>query len=602
MHNPSWSDEEPAQDIGGSSIRAAKPTLGREWIVEPPHPQRERLAGEAGLSLLVAQVLLNRGVTQVHEIRPFLAPEFHLIGPPAELPGAIDAAAAICQATRNGERIVIYGDYDVDGVTGTAILYNTLRLAGANVDYYIPSRLDEGYGLNADAIEKLAADGARLVVSVDCGITAVDEARRARELGLRLIITDHHEPRPVLPDAEAIVHPTARGVACPNPHLSGSAVALKVAWAVAQIVSGADRVAPVFRECLLDATALASLGLIADVVPLTGENRVIASFGLKHLRHAGNPGLRRLIESAGLAEKSRAIDDYDVGFVLAPRLNAIGRMGHAAEAVELFTRADDAAARRIAAQLDDHNRRRQSVEREVLSSAEAMVRERGFDRAGCHGIVLAAEGWHPGVIGIVAARLVDRFHRPTVLISLAGHEGQGSGRSIRHFPLHEALGCCAEHLLSFGGHAMAAGVRIRADRVEPFTRAFLDEAGRRLTPHDLTPRLRLDDEVRLEELRTDVVEHLERMAPFGAGNARPRFATTPVQLAERPRVVGQTGAHLQFTVRQGTVHRKAIGFGMASQFEAIADARTIRLAFEPLINEWAGRRSVEMKVLDWKGA
>ncbi len=602
MHPPLWSDDDPPQELGDGSIRPAKPFLGREWVIEPPHPQRESLAGQAGLSPLVAQVLLNRGVCDVREIRPFLAPEFRLLALPAALPGATAAAEVLAAAARRGDPIVIYGDYDVDGVTGTSILFNILRLAGANVDFYIPSRLDEGYGLNADAIEKLAAGGARIVVSVDCGITAVDEARRARELGLRLIITDHHEPHATLPDADVIVHPTACGGECSNPHLSGAGVALKLAWAFAQHVSGAERVAPAFRDCLLDSTALAALGLIADVVPLTGENRVIASFGLKHLRHAHNPGLRRLIESTGLAEKTRAIDDYDVGFVLAPRLNAIGRMGHAADAVELFTRADDAAAQRIASRLDEHNRRRQSVERDLLGDADARVRERGFDRDGCHAIVLAGDGWHPGVVGIVAARLVDRFHRPALLIALAGDEGQGSGRSIRHFPLHQALGACAEHLLSFGGHAMAAGLRIRADRVEPFTRAFLAEAGRRLTPADLTPRLRLDDEVRLEELRTDVVEHLERMAPFGVGNARPRFATTPVQLAEPPRVVGQTGAHLQFTVRQGNVHRKAIAFGMASQFDAISDARTMRLAFEPLINEWGGRRSVEMKVLDWKGA
>lgn len=545
-------------------------------------------------------MLLNRGVQTGEAVRQFLVPEFRALLPPEQLPGAAAAADRLHRAVEARERIVIYGDYDVDGVTATTILWQTLTLLGADVEAYVPRRIEEGYGLNGEALEKLAADGARVVVTVDCGITAVEEADRARRLGVDLVITDHHQPRATLPDCAAIVHPTALGRS-PNPDLSGAGVALKVAWALAQRTSGAARVNPVLRDLLLDATAFAALGLVADVVPLTGENRIIASFGLKQLCHTRNPGLQALIEVCGLTGKQR-YDDYDVGFAIAPRLNAMGRMGHAAEAVELFTRADAERAREIAQKLDRLNRERQGVEREIVRQAEELVIERGYHRESCRGIVLAQSGWHVGVIGIAAARLVDRFCRPTVLIGLDNGVGQGSGRSIRHFPLHEVLDCCKPHLLSHGGHAMAAGVRIAAEQVEPFTNAFLAEAARRLTPTDLTPKLHLDDEVLLNDLTADVVTTLDKLAPFGIGNPRPRLATGEVELVDVPRAVGKSGNHLQFTVRQGSVYRKAVAFNAGEQLQALSEARKLRLAFEPLINEWNGQRKVELKVVDWKPA
>ena len=570
----------------------------RDWLIAPPHADRSRLASEAGIAPLLAQVLLNRGVENAGDVRRFLMPDFGELLPPERLPGAVDAAALLADAARAGRRIVIYGDYDVDGVAATTILWHGLRLVGANVDFYIPSRLEEGYGLNSEALEKIAADGDALVVTVDCGITACEEAAVARKLGLGLIITDHHQPRSELPQVDCIVHPSACGPS-PNVDLCGAGVALKIGWALARRLTGGERVDDRFREYLLDATALAALGSVADVVPLTGENRIIASFGLRQLRHTKNPGLNALIEVSGLSGK-QSYDDYDVGFVLAPRLNAVGRLGHARLAAELFTRATPERAQEIASTLEAHNRKRQQVERNITQEAAAMVVERGFDRANCHGIVLANEGWHAGVIGIVASRLVDRFHRPTVLISLDGGRGQGSCRSVRHFPLHEVLQVCDEHLLSHGGHAMAAGLRLAADQVEPFTTAFLSEAARRLTPKDLRPRLHLDDEVSLEQLTTEAVSALCRMAPHGPGNPSPRLATQAVDLVDMPRVVGRAGNHLQFRVRQGGEYRKAIAFGFGRFADELAERRRVRLAFEPIINEWNGRRSVELKVIDWK--
>ena len=576
-------------------------TTERNWVIAPRHADCERLAQDARISPLVAQLLLTRGVGKADDVRRFLTPELRGLLPPERLSGAVEVGTRLADAAREGRQIVIYGDYDVDGVTATTILWHTLTLAGANVDYYVPSRFDEGFGVNGDALRQIRAAGADLVVTVDCGITAVEEARLARELGLELIITDHHQPREQLPDVELIAHPTARDTAPPNPDLCGAGVAFKVAWALAQRACGTPRVSPQFREWLTDAMALAALGLVADVVPLIGENRIIASFGLRQLCHTQNPGLRALVEVSGLGSKVR-YDEYDVGFVLAPRLNAVGRLGHARLAVELFTRAGVERAREIARTLDSQNRKRRSLEREITRQACEMVAGRGYDREGCRGIVLASADWHPGVIGIVAARLVERFARPTVLIALDGQEGQGSGRSIRHFPLHEVLAECGQHLVSHGGHAMAAGLRITAECVGSFTDAFLATAARRLTAADMLPRLDIDEEIELEQMQSDVVDQIRRMAPFGPGNPRPTLAAGPVDLVDEPRAVGQGGQHLQFSVRQGGTYRKAIAFGRGQHLAELAEHRRLRLAFEPIINEWNGQRKVELKVVDWQWA
>lgn len=577
----------------------------REWIIAAPHPDCVPLVHETGVDPVVAQLLLRRGVSG-SAVAGFLSPDFRALLPPDRLANAIPAARRLLSAARDGRRIVIYGDYDVDGITATAILWHGLRLAGGNVDYYIPNRLEEGYGLSTEAIEKLVAGGAGLIISVDCGVTAHEQARRARELGVELIITDHHEPRGGLPDA-LVVHPTAVAPACENPHLSGAGVALKIAWALCQELCGAVRVPAEMAVYLQDATALAALGLIADVVPLVGENRIIAAAGLKRLRHTANIGLNALLDAAGLAQK-KTFDDYDVGFVLAPRLNAVGRMGHAAEAVELLTRAAADRAAEIARTLDRLNRQRQDVEREIFTQAADMVVERGLHRDGCRGIVLASEAWHAGVIGIVASRIVERFCRPTVLIALGADEGQGSGRSVRHFPLHEVLAACDAHLLSHGGHAMAAGLRVLPDRVAAFAVAFQEQACQRLTAADLTPRLHIDDEVDLAQLTPLLVAEISRMAPFGAGNPRPLLASGDLELADAPRAVGGSGQHLQFTVRQPVTRdgrpdnsfRKAIAFGRGAQAAELSERRRLRLAFEPIINDWNGQRKVELKVVDWK--
>jgi len=577
-----------------------QPTVARpprRWEIAPPHPERDALARDARVSPLVAQMLLNRGVLTPQDAEAFLNPDIRAIHPPERLHNAERAAERLAVAVAAGRRIVIYGDYDVDGVTATTILWHVLRIARANVATYVPNRLEEGYGLNGEALERIAADGGELVITVDCGVTAIEEARRARALGVELIITDHHQPRAELPDA-LVVHPLLGDPPYPNPDLPGAGVALKVAWALARRLSGAERVSDAYRAALNEATVFTALGVIADVAALRGENRVLATHGLRQMPNATNPGLRALIETARLGAR-RQLSEYDVGFILAPRLNAIGRMGHAAAAVELFTVADARRAAEIARELDQHNRWRQSVEQKIVEQAEAQVLALGLNRDGCRGIVLADEAWHAGVIGIVASRMVERFGRPTVLIALHDGVGQGSGRSIRHFPLHEALECCGEHLLSHGGHAMAAGLRIAAERVEAFRAAFERRAADLLTAADLERRVRIDEIVPLAQVDLELLEALRRMAPFGPGNPRPCLCVEGVQLVGLPTRIGAGGAHLAFTVRDGDTHRRAIEFGGAARFEELADAPRIRVAFEPTLNEWNGRRSAELRVVDW---
>jgi single-stranded-DNA-specific exonuclease len=571
--------------------------MAKEWIIRQPWDRCEEASVRWNVPLLIAQLLFNRGIDLDGDPTAFLSPRLMDLHPPELLPGANQAAALLADAVQSGRRIILYGDYDVDGITGVAILWQLLRDAGANVGYYVPHRLDEGYGLNAEAVRRLAEEGARTIVSVDCGITAVEVAEAVPE-GVELIITDHHQPQERIPEcAAAIVHPTVGGD-YPNPHLCGAGVAFKLAWALARELCGATRLSAKYRDLMMEALPLAALGTIADVVPLVGENRIIARCGLARLKDTGHVGLRALIDSAGLTGKR--IGDYEVGFRLAPRLNAAGRMGHARLAVELLTRADTVRAKEIAIYLEEHNRARQALERRIVQQAGEMVEERGMDRDTCRGIVLAHDEWHAGVIGIVAARLVDRYRRPTVLIALNDETGQGSARSVEHFEMHQTLAACSEHLLEFGGHSMAAGLKIERTAVEAFTEAFIEQANNRLTGADLRAKLRLDAEVSLSDFDLRSVEAMENLGPFGTGNPKPRLATGWIELAGEPHCVGRNGEHLQAAFRQDDVVVRSIAFGQAAAAQDLQQHRRCRVAFEPTINDYQGRRSGEMRVLDFQ--
>jgi single-stranded-DNA-specific exonuclease len=375
-------------------------------------------------------------------------------------------------------------------------------------------------------------------------------------------------------------------------------VAFKLAWGVGKVMTGANRVSDEFRAFLLNAMALAALGTIADVVPLVGENRILAHQGLVGLRESQLVGLRALIASAGLT--GQALDSFDVGFKLAPRLNACGRMGHARLAVEMLTSADEAKATEIATYLEQQNRARQAIERKILAQAEEQVTELALDADGSCAIVLGREDWHPGVIGIVASRLVDKYHRPAVVVSLTNGHGQGSGRSIAGFHLSRALAACAEHLDTYGGHEMAAGLKLQTSKFEDFRRDFCHHAGQCLKPQDLVPELRLECVAELPQLTEALVGELKRLGPFGHGNPRPVLCCRRLEVAAPPRRVGNGGEHLQMLVRQGPNGRaiKCIGFGYGTLFDRLAVGTTIDLAVEPGVNEYNGYRNVELEVKD----
>ncbi|MFQ5589664.1 MAG: single-stranded-DNA-specific exonuclease RecJ [Phycisphaerae bacterium] len=576
---------------------ARRIAMAKDWLVYPPAHDCEQVAKSWGVPPLIAQILINRGVARERPVDVFTAPQMSELHSPELLPGAEAAASLLHKAVKDKERIVIYGDYDVDGTCGVAVLWHVLRYAGADVGFYVPHRTEEGYGLNLEAAKRLAHDGARLIISVDCGISATDVVDALRADGVKVIITDHHKPHSAIPSADAVVHPSVT-TCYPNPDLCGAGVAFKLAWALGQQLSGAHRVGAEYRRLLLELLPLSALGTIADVVPLRGENRAIAVHGLQLLPTSGLPGVRALIDSADLTGSS--ISGYDVGFKLAPRLNAAGRMGHARLAVELLTDANERRAKEIALYLEGHNRARQATERRIAREARETIERENLAGDARRAVVLAAESWHAGVIGIVASRLTELYHRPVVLIALSNGQGQGSARSIRHFDMADALAHCGEHLLSYGGHAMAGGLRIADTSVPTFTSAFIELANNRLTADDLRPRLYLDAEVSLNALTLPTTEAIAGLGPFGIGNPKPRLATGWIALASEPRCVGQHQNHLQASFAENGTRMKGIGFGLGEFLEDLKHHRRCRVAFEPIINTFNGRRHVEMRMIDLK--
>jgi len=556
-------------------------------------------AASPGLEALTARVLAARGLTG-EAAGAFLEPRLTELHDPSLIPGLDRACERLLQAMRTRERVVIYGDYDVDGVSSTAILYHTMRVLepAAPIGWYIPHRLDEGYGLNREALEQIARDGTRVVVSVDCGVTAVEQAGAARDAGLDLIITDHHNPPAdgTLPEAYALVHPRLPGSRYPFGELAGAGVAFKLAWRLATMHAGTERVGERMRTHLIDMLALAALGTVADIVPLEGENRTIAKFGLARLPSCPNPGVRALIEASGL--DGDRIGAEKVGFVLGPRLNACGRMGHAREAVELLTTDDPAEAARIARSLTDLNDKRRTEERRIVEEAIAMAEAAGMSAPDRRAVVLAHASWHPGVIGIVCSRLVERLHRPVILMQDQGAECVGSCRSIEGYPMADALHACGEHLVGYGGHDMAAGVRLRRERLDAFVEAFTAHANGAIDEATLTPERRADCEATLSELTPAAVRQLERLAPFGRRNPRPAVVLRGLRLAGDASPMGQRGAHLAMTAGDGAGALRFVAWKWGERRAALRAGGVVDLLVEPKLNEWRGRVTVEPTLID----
>ena len=569
------------------------PALKR-WIEGPPAgPAAAVLAQALGLHPLAARVLSARGLSEVGAASAFLASSLADLPDPFAMKGMEAAVARLCAAVVGGERIAAYGDYDVDGITSTVLLAGFLRSAGADVVTYTPHRLVEGYGLNIGAVERLAGQGVKLVVSLDCGITSVEEVRAAAALGLDTVVVDHHTVPVELPAAAAILNPHQPGCAYPSKELAAVGVTFALVMALRRRLRelgrfGAARAEPNLKEAL----DLVALGTVADVVPLTGANRILVRWGLEQLARTRRPGLRALKRVAGIAEGA-PVTAGQVGFRLAPRINAAGRLDDAGRGVRLLLDADQAGARALAEELDRENQARQEIERRMLD--EALVDAAAAVARGVRGLVLSRPGWHPGVVGIVAARVAERFHRPAVLVGLADGGGKGSGRSIEGFHLYDALAACQGHLARFGGHRHAAGVTVEPARLEAFREAFEAHAAAALADDQLVPRCRIDGWVDQGELTARAAEDLERLGPYGAGHPEPVFALRTA--ASRPRTVGAQQQHLKLTVGPGL---DAIGFGLGGH--AALCQGPVEVAFTLGFDDWDGMKRLQLKLRDLRPA
>ena len=548
------------------------------------------LADTLNVPPLVARLLCQRGLSDPEVAARFLDPRLEHLHDPMRLADMRPAVDRILAAIARRERIAIHGDYDVDGITSTVILRRALELLGADVVHFIPERLTDGYGLQPAAIERLHAQGVALVISVDCGIRGADAAVRARDLGVDLIVTDHHEPDAALPPAFAVINPKRSDCAYPDKHLAGVGVALKVVQALCR-ETGRESWLPGFVK-------IAAIGTLADVVPLVGENRVIAKIGLDLLsRGPHKVGLRALLDVAGLAGKT--IDSYHISFMVAPRVNAAGRMSTPDLATRLLLASDEASsdeARELAQQLDAENLRRQEEEAEILAAAKKVVQT---DPAiGARSVlVVAGDGWHRGVIGIVASKLVDAFHRPAIVLSVDGDVAHGSCRSIPEFDMLGALERCAGLFIRFGGHKQAAGLTMEASRVKELRRAVNDVADETLGPDDLMPRLRIDGDLTFRGITGGIAAGVAALAPFGAGNPRPVFAARGVEIIDGPRKLKER--HLKMALRQDGRIFRAIAWRAAERHDFLAEHKAaLDVAFSLEQNQYNGETYVELTLAD----
>lgn len=580
--------------------------MQRRWRIIPHDAGRvERLMGSARLPAVVAQLLVSRGVYEAEDAARFLDTKLMGLRDPKLLPGVPAATAILVEAIAAKTPIVIYGDYDCDGMTGSAILVNGFRLLGADVSYYVPNRLEDGYGLNEEAIRKLADRGKKIIVSVDCGISSVAHAELCKELGLRLIITDHHTIGDQLPDADAIVHPRLPGTAYPFGELCGAGVAFKLAWAICQEICGGKKVSEPLRRYLMQSLSLAAIGTVADVVPLLDENRILVEHGIRMLRNEPVPGLVELMKVTKL-DQVASLDAESIAFSIAPRLNAAGRLGQAQLAIELLTIGTGDRATQLAEYIHQLNVTRDSLQRSVYLAANKQAKSE-FNPDEDPALVLAGVGWHQGVIGVVAGRLADKYAKPVFVISLdaAGKsEAVGSGRvGGTNINLYDALCECEERLSRFGGHAAAAGITILERDLDVFRGDFCEAVARQWADNDVVPEILIDAEATLGQLSLEVVEQMQMLAPFGAGNPRPVLFCGGVELDEPARRMGSGDRHLSVKLRQGTKVVRGVAFSSGDWCDELNSVEgPIEIAYRPVINDFRGFRKVEIHLVDWRPA
>ncbi|HKX12933.1 MAG TPA: single-stranded-DNA-specific exonuclease RecJ [bacterium] len=563
--------------------------MEKRWLLKPfDSALATALEERHGFSPLLCRLLAQRGIEAGEAAERFLQPSLAQLPDPQLLSGMSAAVARLIAAIRDHEKIVIYGDYDVDGTTSTALLMDFFEELGASVDYYIPHRVREGYSLNAEALRKIRAGGAKVVITVDNGISALREAEVARELGIDLIITDHHEVPPELPQAFAVINPKLPGDAFPGKELAGVGVAFYLLVALRKALREAGLLGdrePNLRRAL----DLVAVGTIADMAPLTGVNRILVKEGLKVLEHSSRPGLKALKEISGV-EGPVAADQ--VAFRLGPRINAVGRLDDAAFGVKLLLCRREDEARELARRLDQANAERQEIEEKIVEEACARVEAEALTGQR-RSLVLFQEDWHPGVIGIVASRLVERYHLPAIVLTRDGDAIKGSARSIRGLNLVEGLRSCASHLSKFGGHFYAAGLTLPRDKLEAFISDFDREVRQRVAEEDFAPSLRVDVESEMDSIEASLLEELGRLEPFGCGNPEPVLLLRGVEVQES-RIVGER--HLRLRVKAGRRSLGAIGFRLAEKRPALS--AQVDLACVPGWNEWNGNKSIQLRMVD----
>jgi single-stranded-DNA-specific exonuclease len=570
--------------------RARRPA--KQWIIRQTDQARANALAQAlGLSPIVAGLLVARGYADVGSAKAFLTPTLGQLHDPLLMLGMSEAVARLQHAIERAEPILIYGDYDVDGTTGTAVLLRALRMLGATAGYHIPHRFTEGYGIKQAALEKAANEGYKLVVSVDCGITAHEPLHWARANGLDMIVTDHHLPdeEEGAPPALAVLNPNQHGCSYPDKNLAGVGVAFKLVHALFRQQAREGQV-PGFLK-------MVAIGTVADVAKLTGENRAIVALGLSDLPRAVNPGLRALIDITGCGEGSE-MTAYDLGFRIGPRINAAGRMDAARAVVELFETKDRDEARRLAEHLDTRNRERQETQREIFNRAVEEF-ETGSDRdSHSHAAVIAGDGWHRGVIGLAASKIAERINRPCVVISLEGDVGHGSARSIEPYHLFNGLTACRDLLDKFGGHSHAAGLSIRRDRIPEFRRRLNEHAASCLTDEELMPTLNIDAEVPARAITFQLSRDLCALEPFGAGNPRPVFATRDFRLLSEPQVIKEQHLKLRVAGEDNRPFEALWWRGIEETQRTPAVKERIELAYELEANMWNGDIRLQLNVRD----
>ena len=563
----------------------------KKWSIKRLDPAGQKYLSESlSIPPIVSQLLLNRGIDDIDKAKAFLNSSISELYNPFLMEGMHEAVSRIKRALDKKEKILIHGDYDVDGVTATALLFFTLKELGAEPVYYIPDRLTEGYGLGASGVEEAIRIKAGLVITVDCGISSHEEVGTLNKSGIDVVVTDHHEAPKILPDAHAIINPRQMSCAYPDKNLSGVSIAFKLCQALSSELHNAD-----FWKHL----DLVSLGTVSDIAPILGENRILVKEGLKLLNNGGsNKGIRSLIEASGI--KKDKLGAFEISFILGPRINAAGRLGWAGIAVELLLTGDEKRAKELAKKLNEANKERQRIEKNTLKEAICKI-EKDINFKDHKVIVLHKEDWHTGVIGIVASRISDKFNRPAILISTKDGIGRGSGRSIENFHLFEALNSCEAFLKEYGGHQYACGLTILEENLSGFTKVINELAASVITTEDLIPPLYVDMDIGLSSLDYNIVEDIARLEPFGEGNPEPVFCSRGLTLARPLRVL--KGEHIKFQVTDGNKNFEAIGFGMAKDSDielALRNNTMFDMAYTVSLNNWQGVSTVQLKIEDIK--